>query len=121
MAGNNGVGVLVMGAGKRQYRNILRIGHMIEDGTLKTNETLAEVFKGTTEGNGRLHLIGCLTNSMEEAYGVYGLNYVIYSDMNHLYSLMDYAKEAGVASCFVHGILDGEDAPHGVYSFLCKS
>ena len=68
MPGNNGVGVLVIGAGKRQYRNILRISHMVEDGTLKTDETLQEVFKGAKEGNGRLHLIGCFTNSMEEAY-----------------------------------------------------
>ena len=76
MPGNNGVGVLVIGAGKRQYRNIMRISHMIEDGTLKTDETLQEVFKGTKEGNGRLHLIGCFTNSMEEAY-----SYVIESKL----------------------------------------
>lgn len=37
-------------------------------------------------------------------------------EMGHLYALMDYAKEAGVEHCFVHGILDGEDAPTGVYA-----
>ena len=40
------------------------------------------------------------------------------SDMNHLYALLEYAKEAGVENCFIHGILDGEDAPHGVYTIL---
>ena len=38
-----------------------------------------------------------------------------YSDMNHLYALLEYAKEAGVENCYIHGILDGEDVPHGVY------
>lgn len=37
-------------------------------------------------------------------------------EMGLLYALMDYAKEAGVEHCFVHGILDGEDAPTGVYA-----
>ena len=35
--------------------------------------------------------------------------------MNHLYALLDYAKEAGLENCYIHGILDGEDVPHGVY------
>ena len=38
--------------------------------------------------------------------------------MSHLYALMEYAKEAGVANCFVHGILDGVDAPNEVYVVL---
>ena len=40
--------------------------------------------------------------------------------MGHLYALMDYAKEAGVEHCFVHGILDGEDAPTGVYGLVIE-
>lgn len=46
---------------------------MIEDGSFQKNEVLCKVLKETVEGTGRLHLIGCLTNSREESYGLYVL------------------------------------------------
>lgn len=60
--------MLVIGTGKRQYRNILRISQMIADGSLQKNEVLCKILQDTKDGNGRLHLIGCLTNSQEEAF-----------------------------------------------------
>lgn len=66
--GNSGVGILVVGAGKRQYRNIVRINQAIADGQFKTNETLQQVLKEVKEGNNTLHLIGSITDSMEESY-----------------------------------------------------
>lgn len=59
---------MVVGAGKRQYRNIVRINQAIADGQFKTNETLQQVLKEVKEGNNTLHLIGSITDSMEESY-----------------------------------------------------
>lgn len=33
--------------------------------------------------------------------------------MSHLYSLLKCFKEAGIQNVYIHGILDGEDAPTG--------
>lgn len=59
---------MVVGAGKRQYRNIVRINQALANGQFKTNETLQQVFKEVKEGNNTLHLIGSITDSMEESY-----------------------------------------------------
>ena len=59
---------MVVGAGKRQYRNIVRINQALADGQFKTNETLQQVLKEVKEGNNTLHLIGSITDSMEESY-----------------------------------------------------
>ena len=59
---------MVVGAGKRQYRNIVRIKQALAGGQFKTNETLEQVFKEVKEGNNTLHLIGSITDSMEESY-----------------------------------------------------
>ena len=66
--GNSGIGILVIGAGKRQYRNIVRVNDDIESGGFQQNEVLQQILKETKEGNNTLHLIGSITNSMEESY-----------------------------------------------------
>lgn len=42
--------------------------------------------------------------------------YCSYRDMSHLYALLQCCKEAGIPNVYIHGILDGEDAPNGKYN-----
>ena len=104
---------MVVGAGKRQYRNIVRVNQAIAAGQFKTNEVLQQVLNEVKEGNNTLHLIGSITDSMEETY--LSFSRINYSDMKHLYALLECAKEAGIEHTYIHGILDGEDIPTGRY------
>ena len=65
--GNAGIGTLVFGAGKRQYRNVVRINQEIKNGSFEKNEVLAKILSEVTSTNGRIHFIGCITDSQEDA------------------------------------------------------
>lgn len=64
---NSGVGVLVIGAGKRQFRNIVRVNTDIESGEFQKNEVLQKIISEVKEGNGNIHLMGSITDSKEES------------------------------------------------------
>ena len=113
--GNSGIGVLTIGAGQRQYRNIVRVNQEIANGTFEKNDTLQEILKEVTEGNNTIHLIGSITDSMDQWYFLLSLYSFIHSHMSHIYALLKCCKEAGVKNCYIHGLLDGEDTENGKY------
>ncbi len=97
--GNSEVGHLNIGAGRVVYQELTRINNACKSGELARNEVIRQAFD-QAKGEGRvLHLMGLLSDG-----GVHSSN-------EHLYALMQAAKDAGVAHVFVHCFMDGRDVP----------
>nr|GAT51464.1 predicted protein [Mycena chlorophos] len=97
LMGNSEVGHLNIGAGRIVWQDIVRIDVAIKKREFHKNEKIVESFKHAKDGNGRLHLIGLISDG-----GVHSHN-------THLYALLETAKEVGVPHTYVHFIGDGRD------------
>lgn len=96
--GNSEVGHLNLGAGRVVYQDISAINNAIETGTFQKHEKLLAAFARTKEKNGKLHLIGLLSDGG------------VHSHEDHLYALLDMAHNNGV-NPVIHIITDGRDTP----------
>ncbi|NNE30403.1 MAG: 2,3-bisphosphoglycerate-independent phosphoglycerate mutase [Saprospiraceae bacterium] len=105
--GNSEVGHLNIGAGRIVYQELARIHKAIKDGSLKENEVLQSTFNRVKAKGNALHLIGLVSDGG------------VHSHIDHLLSLVDYAREAGLEKIFVHAFTDGRDvAPDSGIEFL---
>jgi len=95
--GNSEVGHLNIGAGRIVYQSLTRINKSIRDGDFFTNEQFLALFNQVKAANGRLHVMGLLSDGG------------VHSHYKHLHSLLQLAKDQGVSETFVHGFLDGRD------------
>jgi len=99
--GNSEVGHLNIGAGRIVWQELTRINKSIEDKEFFDNSVLKKAF-GKAKENGRIHFMGLLSDG-----GVHSYN-------EHLYALLDMAKNEGVDDAFIHVFTDGRDtSPHG--------
>ena len=97
LMGNSEVGHLNIGAGRVVWQDVVRIGQTLKKGELNKVEKIQESFKRAKDGNGRLHLLGLVSDG-----GVHSHN-------KHLYGLLQVAKEIGVPKVFIHFFGDGRD------------
>lgn len=95
--GNSEVGHLNIGAGRIVQMDITRIDAMIRDGALGENPALQGALAHAR--NGRLHLLGLLSGGG------------VHSRAEHLYALLEAAREAGLEDVCVHAFTDGRDTP----------
>lgn len=96
--GNSEVGHYNIGGGRVTYQILPRINADIESGNFFSNPTLEEAMARTNKKNTTLHLVGLLSRGN------------VHSSLDHLYALLDLAKQAKVKNVYVHAILDGRDA-----------
>lgn len=107
VVGNSEVGHLTIGAGRRIEQSITRINNAIDDGSFFENKHLQIILKTCKQKNGRLHLLGLLSDGM------------VHSNIDHLYALIQAAHNAGIEHIYVHAFLDGRDvAPHSAEKYL---
>ena len=105
--GNSEVGHLNLGAGRIVYQELTRINKAIKDGTLAKNEELVKFLADLKAKNGALHLWGLLSDGG------------VHSHIEHLYALVQVAKDAGISKIFIHAFLDGRDtSPTGGAQYL---
>lgn len=97
--GNSEVGHLNIGAGRVVFQELTRINRACVGGSLKNNSVLSEAFKAAAQPDAALHLMGLLSDG-----GVHSSN-------QHLYALIDAAKDAGVSNIYIHCFMDGRDVP----------
>lgn len=97
--GNSEVGHLNIGAGRIVYQDLTRISLAIEDGSLFENQTLKRLCQRLVESEGKLHLLGLLSDG-----GVHSHN-------THLYALVRMAQQLGVKDVCIHAFMDGRDTP----------
>ncbi|MBW2187710.1 MAG: 2,3-bisphosphoglycerate-independent phosphoglycerate mutase [Deltaproteobacteria bacterium] len=97
--GNSEVGHLNIGAGRVIYQDLTRISKSIDEGDFFTNATLVDALQKIKITQGKLHLIGLLSDG-----GVHSLN-------THLYALVKMAADFGIVEICIHPFLDGRDTP----------
>lgn len=108
LMGNSEVGHLNIGAGRIVWQDIVRIDMSIKKRQFHKNKTILEAMQRAKDKNGRLHLIGLVSDGG------------VHSHITHLYALLETAKEAGVTHTYIHFLGDGRDtAPRSAVSY-CK-
>lgn len=95
--GNSEVGHLNIGAGRVVYQSLTRINKAIEDKSFFDNQTFLQAIKQVKEKGTALHLYGLLSDGG------------VHSHINHLFALLELAKEQEVQDVYVHAFLDGRD------------
>lgn len=95
--GNSEVGHLNIGAGRVYYQTLPRINKAIIDGSFFTNPTLLSACQAVKKNNSALHLMGLVSPGG------------VHSHEDHLYALLELAKQQKVKDVFVHAFLDGRD------------
>ncbi|KAI5995726.1 cofactor-independent phosphoglycerate mutase [Pisolithus marmoratus] len=97
LMGNSEVGHLNIGAGRIVWQDIVRIDVSIAKRQFHKNETILASMKRAKEGNGRLHLLGLVSDGG------------VHSHIRHLKALLETAKEQGVPHTYIHFFGDGRD------------
>lgn len=97
LMGNSEVGHLNIGAGRVVWQDVVRIDQTLKNGELNKIENIAKSFQRAKDGNGRLHLLGLISDGG------------VHSHINHLFGLLQVAKEIGVPKVFIHFFGDGRD------------
>ncbi|HJS52809.1 MAG TPA: 2,3-bisphosphoglycerate-independent phosphoglycerate mutase [Pyrinomonadaceae bacterium] len=97
--GNAHSGHLNIGTGRVSKTEVHRIADSIRDGTFFENRVLEAAFETAWNTNGRVHLIGLLSDAG------------VHSSPETLFALLRMAKRFELKEAFVHGILDGRDVP----------
>lgn len=98
--GNSEVGHLTIGAGKVFYQKMPLIDKAIEDKVFFTNKALLKAAEHVKSNGSTLHLMGLVS--------IGG----VHSHMNHLFALLDFAKEQGIKNIAIHAFLDGRDTDY---------
>jgi len=91
--GNSEAGHLHIGAGRVILSDRRKIDQEIKDGSFYSNPVFLDIMKKAKTKNRPLHLMGIV--SFFSSHG----------SINHLFALMDMAKQQGVTELFVHAML----------------
>ncbi|HKK17945.1 MAG TPA: 2,3-bisphosphoglycerate-independent phosphoglycerate mutase, partial [Opitutales bacterium] len=95
--GNSEVGHQNIGAGRIVDQEIVRINKAIAEGTIKESAALQGAFDNVKQKGGALHFMGLVSDA-----GVHSM-------LEHLYGLLEIAKEQGVEKVYLHAFTDGRD------------
>jgi 2,3-bisphosphoglycerate-independent phosphoglycerate mutase len=97
--GNSEVGHLNIGAGFVVYQDSTRISEAIRDKSFFQNQVLLSAFDHARRNSSQIHLMGLLGPGGVHAYS------------EHLYALLELAKQQNASQIFMHTFLDGRDTP----------
>lgn len=97
--GNSEVGHLNIGSGRIVYQELSRISNEIKSKAFFDNKALNTAINHVVKNNSRLHLWGLLSDGG------------VHSHINHLYALLEMAKNAGIKEVYIHCFMDGRDTP----------
>lgn len=98
--GNSEVGHTNIGAGRIVYQELTRITKSISDGDFFQNEALLSAMQNCKKENPpTLHIMGLLSDGG------------VHSHIDHIFALIDMAKQQGLYKVCVHCFMDGRDTP----------
>ncbi|AOY77890.1 2,3-bisphosphoglycerate-independent phosphoglycerate mutase [Clostridium formicaceticum] len=97
--GNSEVGHLNIGAGRIVYQELTRISKEIREGEFFKNQSFLDAISHAKVNNKKLHLMGLVSDGG------------VHSHTEHLYALLEMAKQQGLEKVYVHCFLDGRDTP----------
>ena len=95
--GNSEVGHTNIGGGRVVFQDLPRISRAIEDGSFFKNEAYNQAMDNCLEKGTSLHLCGLLSDGG------------VHSHIEHLFALLQMAKDKGLTKVYVHCFLDGRD------------
>ena len=105
--GNSEVGHLNIGAGRVVYQSLTLINKAVKDGTFFENESFLKAIKHVKENDSKLHIWGLLSDGG------------VHSSIEHIFALLQLAKNEGLEKVYVHAFLDGRDvAPDSGASYV---
>lgn len=94
--GNSEVGHLNIGSGRIVWQDISRINKEIREKEFFQNPVLKQAL-AKAKSNGKLHLMGLVSDGGVHSY------------IDHIYALLDFAKQESVPSVHIHAFTDGRD------------
>ncbi len=97
--GNSEVGHTNIGAGRVVYQELTRITKSIKDGDFFSNVELVAAMTACKTNGTALHLMGLLSDGG------------VHSHIDHVYGLLEMAKQIGLTEVYVHCFMDGRDVP----------
>lgn len=97
--GNSEVGHLNIGAGRIVYQELTRINRAIKNGEFQANPVLQGALEYAAQEKKALHLLGLLSDGG------------VHSHIEHLFALLEMARDKGLQKVYVHALLDGRDVP----------
>ena len=107
--GNSEVGHLNIGAGRIVYQELTRISKAIETGEFFQNAGLLSAVNHVKQRNKKLHVMGLLSDGG------------VHSHSQHLYGLLELAKQEGLDQVYIHAFLDGRDtAPDSAVKYVLE-
>lgn len=95
--GNSEVGHLNIGAGRIVYQALTKITKDIKDGSFFKKPVLVEAMENVKKKGSALHLLGLVSPGG------------VHSSEQHLFGLLQMAKQYGLTKVYVHAFLDGRD------------
>ena len=95
--GNSEVGHTNIGGGRVVFQDLPRISRAIEDGSFFQNEAYNKAMDDCLKNDSSLHLYGLLSDGG------------VHSHIEHLFALLQMAKDKGLTKVYVHCFLDGRD------------
>ncbi len=100
MDGNSEAGHINLGAGRVVLQDLTAVSKMIADGTFFKNAAFKQAIEHVKKNKSNLHLMGLLTGkSSAHAYP------------EHLYALIQLARQNKIERVYLHLFTDGRDAP----------
>ncbi len=97
--GNSEVGHMNLGAGRIVYQPLTRINKQISSGDFFENSVLVEGFNQAKKAGSTVHLMGLLSDGG------------VHSHIEHLFALLDMARQTEQSRVAIHALLDGRDVP----------
>lgn len=95
--GNSEVGHLTLGGGRVIWQDLLKIDKEIENGNFFKNKALRKAMEHAQKNKSNLHIMGLLSSGG------------VHSHINHLFAILDKAKEYKIKNIFIHAFTDGRD------------
>ena len=97
--GNSEVGHTNMGAGRVVFQILPKITQEISNGKFFENKVYIKAMEDAKANGKALHIMGLLSTGG------------VHSHLNHIFGILDMAKQRGVEKVYVHCFLDGRDVP----------
>lgn len=97
--GNSEVGHVNLGAGRVVYQDFTRITKAIDDGEFNNNPTLTSAVDSAVAQDNAVHIFGLMSPGG------------VHSHEEHIFAMIELAKERGAKKIYLHAFLDGRDTP----------
>ncbi len=95
--GNSEVGHLNIGAGRVVYQDLVKINIACRDNSILQNPEIINAYSYARDNKKKIHFLGLVSDGG------------VHSSLDHLFKLLDIAKEYGIYDAFVHCFMDGRD------------